>query len=76
MLVWVGTIVGVVLGIAHAVYVYRVVANDLPLDASPAQPRGIYYAVWTALLWFVLGTYVVVLWLAGIVMYVVFKAFR
>lgn len=76
MLVWVGTLVGVVLGVAHAVYVYRVAAQGASAESSPDQARGVYYAVWTVLLWVLLGSYVVILWLAGIAVYLVFKAFR
>jgi hypothetical protein len=76
MLVWVGTLVGAILGVAHAVYVYRVVAHGVPTGTSPDQVRGIYFAIWTVLLWILLGSYIVVLWLAGIAMYLLFKAFR
>ena len=76
MLVWVGTIVGVVLGVAHAVYVYRVVAHGVPALPQPDQIRGIYYAFWTVLLWTLLGSYVFILWLVGTAMYLMFKAFR
>ena len=75
MLVWVGTLVGVILGAAHAVYVYRVVARGAT-GVSNSQVRGVYYASWTVLLWLLLGSYVVALWLAGAATYVLFRSFR
>lgn len=68
--------VGALLGVAHAAYVYRVVANGVPAGTTPNQAGGIYYAVWTLLLWTLFGSYVVILWLAGVALYLVFKAFR
>ena len=76
MLVWVGTLVGVILGVAHAAYVYRVTANAGSAGTPPDQARGINFAIWTVLLWILLGSYVVVLWAAGAVLWLVFKAIR
>lgn len=73
---WAGSVVGVLLGLAHAAYVYRVVANGMSLDAEPNHARGIYFAIWTFLLWILFGSYVLILWLAGVLFYVIFKAFR
>lgn len=76
MFVWIGSAVGALLGLAHAAYVYRVVAHGVPAGAVPNHSGGIYYALWTLLLWLLLGSYVLALWLAGVVFYAVFKAFR
>ncbi len=70
--VWAGTVIGSVLGLVHAVYVFRLVADD----SAAGQARAGYYAVWTFGLWLLLGSYVLVLWLVGVVLYAVFKAFR
>lgn len=76
MLMWIGSAVGAVLGLVHAAYVYRIVTNWVPADMSPNHTRGLYYALWTVGLWILFGSYVLVLWFSGIVLYLVFKAFR
>ncbi len=71
-LLWWGVLISFLLGVAHAVYVFRAVA------AAP-QPRavaGLYYASWTLLLWLILGGYVVVMWLVGGVLYLILAARR
>ena len=73
-MIWAGSIVGIVLGLIHAVYVYRVVSVQTPETTDPMP--AIYYALWTLVLWVLMGTYVLVLWLAGVVLYIIFKAFR
>ena len=73
---WAGTILGAVLGVANAAYVYRVVARRNPADTVPNRARAVYFAGWTLVLWILFGGYVLVLWLAGAALYVVFKAFR
>ena len=76
MVMWAGSAVGLLLGLAHAAYVYRVVANGVPLGAKSGHARGSYFTLWTLGLWILLGSYVLVLWLTGVVLYLVFKAFR
>lgn len=73
---WVGSVVGMFLGLAHAAYVYRVVANGAPADGESNHTRGFYFALWTLGLWILFGSYVLILWLAGITLYIIFKAFR
>ena len=73
---WAGSAVGALLGLAHAAYVYRIVTKWGSTDIGPNHTRGFYYALWTIGLWILFGSYVLVLWLAGIVLYLVFKAFR
>ncbi len=66
---WAGTAVGVVFGLAHAGYVYRLVAVD-------GQLRAGYYALWTLGLWLLFGTYVLVLWVISVVAYAIARPFR
>jgi hypothetical protein len=56
LFLWAGSAVGVVLGLVHAVYVYR---------CNAARARGLYAAVWTFGLWTLFGTYVLAFWLIG-----------
>lgn len=76
MVMWAGSAVGAVLGLVHAAYVYQIVTNWASADLEPNPTRGLYYALWTVGLWILFGSYVLILWLAGIVLYLVFKAFR
>ncbi len=73
---WAGTLVGVVFGLFHALYVYRLVMAEGPADAAPSHARAGYYALWTLGLWLLFGSYVLVLWLIGAAFWLVFKAFR
>ena len=70
---WAGTVVGMGFGLLHAGYVYRVVS--LPGGAT-AHARASYYAFWTAALWLLFGTYVLVLWVIGAVLYIIARPFR
>ena len=75
-LLWTGTIVGALFGLLHAVYVYRLIAAEAPADAPAHNGRALYYAAWTLGLWMLFGSYVLALWIIGIVLYLFFKAFR
>ncbi len=67
----------VLIGIIHAVYVYRQEAvsprTNYHDDLIGSNLRASYYALWTLALWVVLGTYIVGLWLLAIVPYVIVK---
>lgn len=76
MVLTAGSIVGVICGLAHALYVYRVTTPSSAGDSPPGGVPPIYYALWTLALWVLFGTYVLVLWAVGLLVYIVFKAFR
>ena len=76
VVLWAGTLAGVVFGLIHAFYVYRLILAEGPTDAAPNHARAGYYALWTLGLWFLFGTYMLVLWLVGAVFWLVFKAGR
>lgn len=76
MLVTTGSIVGLIFGLAHAFYVFRVVTGGGSSTQGADYGRGIYYALWTFVLWILFGTYVLVLWIAGAVVFVLSKVFR
>ena len=72
------SLLAVVLGIAHAVYVYR---QDVALFRSTLHDnsykirfRASYYALWTLVLWVVLGPYIVGYWFLAIVPYLIARA--
>lgn len=75
-----GAIVGAVIGLFHAVYIYRRRASDFP-DALAARPiatraGALYYALWTFALWVLFGSYVFVLWMISVVVYGVYLAVK
>ena len=72
-MLWVGTVIGAILGLLHAGYVYRVVS--IPGGAA-AHARAGYYAVWTLALWLLCGIYVLVLWIISLVAYAIARPFR
>lgn len=73
---WVVLTVGLILGLAHAAYVYPVVmVREGEIDPVK-RPSAISYVAWTLLLWIVFGFYVIGIWLIGSVLYLLFKAFR
>ncbi len=73
---WAGTLVGTLLGIIHAVYVYRLVAAEAPAGATANHGQAGYYALWTLGLWIVFGSYVLVLWVIAVVAYAIARPFR
>jgi hypothetical protein len=70
---WAGTVVGAILGLLHAGYVYRLVSVP---GGAVAHARAGYYAAWTLALWLLFGTYVLVLWLVAAVAYAIARPFR
>ncbi len=75
-LMWTGSVIGVLLGLVHAMYVFNVVAGRGVPSGSRNYLRGNYFAFWTFLLWILFGTYILVLWIIGMFFYLVFKAYR
>ena len=66
-----GTLLGGLFGLAHAVYVYGVVS-----DCASRSSTALYAAAWTLLLWLLFGSYLLVLWLAGAVLYLFLRGRR
>jgi len=70
---WAGTLVGAVVGLLHAGYVYRVVSVQ---GGAAVHARAGYYALWTLSLWLLFGTYVLVLWIISVLAYTIARPFR
>lgn len=64
-----GTLLGALFGLAHAAYVFAVVARNGNTTAATRQIPAIYAAAWTLLLWLLFGSYLLVFWLLGGVLY-------
>ena len=76
MIVWAGSILGVILGLVHGAYVFGKFSRPISGSISPDYLRGLYYAVWVVLLWILFGASVLVLWIAGLLAYAVFGRMR
>jgi site-specific recombinase len=68
-LLWIGSLLGVVIGTLHAVHLYRRHVAQTPADQAGAVYRGL----WALGLWTLFGSYVLVLWIIGVVAYAVSK---
>lgn len=64
LLLWVGTILGAAVGLAHAVYLWRV-----SLQEAESRGTAIYRGAWAVGLWTLFGTYVLALWIVGVIAY-------
>ena len=64
LLLWVGTISGAAIGLAHALYLWRV-----SMQEANSRSTAIYRGVWAIGLWTLFGTYVLVLWIVGVIAY-------
>lgn len=66
LFLWIGCACGATLGLLHALYIYRQIAarNSTP-GATDINRRGLYYGIWTLVLWTIFGTYALAFWLIG-----------
>ena len=80
-IVWIGSLLGLVIGSLHAVHLYRrrvadareSAASGATADLATARLEGAYYGLWALALWVIFGTYVLVLWVIGAVAYSIFR---
>ena len=64
-ILWIGTILGVLAGLTHAIDIYRTqTARPEPGGTAMALYRGI----WAVVLWTLFGGYLLVLWIIGLVL--------
>ena len=71
-----GTVIGLIVGLFHAVDIYRELSTTPNPDGSVSRLRAFNFSAWTLLLWILAGGYVLIFWLLGSSLYLVFKAFR
>jgi hypothetical protein len=55
---------GAAVGLAHAVYLWRV-----SLQEAESRGTAIYRGAWAVGLWTLFGTYVLALWIVGVIAY-------
>ena len=71
-----GTLVGLLFGLFHAVYMSRLVATNAGTSSSVNWSSALNFALWTIALWLLMGGYLLGFWLIAVTFYFVFKAFR
>ncbi len=64
-ILWVGTVLGTVAGIAHAIDIYRKQRARLE---SGGEGMAFYRGLWAVALWTLFGGYFLVLWIIGLVL--------
>ncbi|NNL86580.1 MAG: hypothetical protein HKP27_13055 [Myxococcales bacterium] len=64
VLVWIGTVVGGAIGLAHAAYLWRVTTKG-----GAGRGLAFYRGVWAIALWTLFGSYVLMLWIIGAIAY-------
>ena len=82
-IVWIGSLLGLVIGSLHAVHLYRrrvadareSAASGATADLATARLEGAYYGLWALALWVIFGTYILVLWVIGAVAHSIFRLF-
>lgn len=78
--IWIGTVLAIIIGLAHAVYVYRQEIGEFRavLGHHPVaiRLRASYQVLWTLLLWLLLGATVVFYWAIALVPYLIAKIIR
>ena len=67
---WFGTLLGFVIGCAHfaQILISRLSGNELNFS------KTVWHALWVLALWTLFGSYVLLLWLAGILLLVTYRA--
>ncbi len=77
---WISTVLALIIGLAHAVYVYQQEIGGFraALGHHPVaiRLRASYQALWTMLLWVLLGATVVFYWAIALVPFLIAKIIR
>lgn len=74
--VMIGTVIGLLFGLMHTVYLTKIVASDGGTAARTNWVSALNFTCWTLLLWLLMGAYILGFWLIGLAFYLIFKAFR
>lgn len=75
-----GVLFGAFIGLLHARRIYaartREAAEGAVAKQAMARWRALYFALWTFVLWLLLGSYVLYLWVASLVVYGAYLLFK
>ena len=72
----VGTLVGLIFSLFHAIYMNSLVASGANTAAPGTSIAALNFSLWTVVLWVLMGAYLLGFWLIAVMFYLVFKAFR
>ncbi|MFQ6030658.1 MAG: hypothetical protein ACE5Q6_24570 [Dehalococcoidia bacterium] len=79
-LMYIGTTLGLIVGLIHAGYVYMKKTGESPanLAAHPVSVRAnaAYFALWTLGLWVLFGSYVFNFWVTALVVFAIYQALK
>ena len=64
-ILWVGTVLGALAGVAHAIDIYR---TQRARPAPGGEGMALYRGLWAVVLWTLFGGYFLVLWIIGLVL--------
>lgn len=70
IVLWLGSALGAVIGLLHAGYIYR----QRPQRSRNDRIMAAYRGLWAFVLWMLFGSYVLVLWVVGVIVYAAAKA--
>ena len=74
---WIGSALGALLGLLHGTYLFQQVAPRARARRIPGGPaQGLYYGLWAFTLWTLFGSYVLALWLLGVLAYPIVRLFK
>ena len=77
---WICSAIAAALGLCHAIYVYRQETNEfqsaLSRHSVSVRLRAGYYALWTLMLWLLLGATVVIYWVLALVPFLIATSIR
>lgn len=65
LLFWSGTLLGAVCGLVHAAHIVQVQSQ---LPGRNAKPLAMYRAAWALVLWTLVGGYLLIMWIIGLVL--------
>ena len=71
----IGTLIALVIGVCHAVYLYGLVVNSAGSTPPESKISALNFSIWTCALWILTGAYLIGLWLIAVVFYLPFKGF-
>jgi hypothetical protein len=70
IVLWLGSALGAVIGLLHAGYIYR---GRLQRSAND-RIMAVYRGLWAFALWVLFGSYLLVLWVVGVIAYAAVRA--
>jgi hypothetical protein len=71
-----GATLGLVIGLLHSAYLYRVVVAGAGPDSPGARLKALNFCLWACALWFLLGGYLLAYALLALTGFLAFRSIR